>query len=200
MNWIRANLWRAVATAALAAAAALALWIFGAPIIGGGLLSNLDRVTQLREAEASSHRTTKANIRAAQASATAAQAAVNQQPALTSANIAEISDATAPAYYDAVQRAAADRVRPGRSAAQCAGSVADLPGTDRATASDVEDAGPAGLVSDADSVLVRRSDWTKIIAAAGQAAMCARAGQELIRRGVAVPGPPSEELGGITGG
>lgn len=200
MNWIRANLWRALATAALAAAAALALWIFGAPIIGGGLLSDLDRMTQLREAEARSHRTTKANIRAAQASATEAQAAVNRQPALTSATIAEISDATAPAYYDAVQRAAADRVRPGGSAAQCAGGAANLPGAYRAAASDVEDAGPAGLVPDADSVLVIRSDWTKITAAAGQAAVCARAGQELIRRGVAVPGTGGEGVGGITGG
>lgn len=188
MNWILANLWRAVAMAALAFAAALALWVFGAPIIGGGLLADLDHMTQLREAEARSHRTTKANIRAAQADAADAQATVNLQPALTSATIAEISDATAPAYYDAVHRAAADRMRPGGSPAQCASGAADLPGTDRAGGSDVEDAGPAGLVSAADSVLVNRSDWTRITAAAGQAAMCARAGQELIKRGAAVGG------------
>ena len=193
MTWIRANLWRAVATAALTAALALALWVFGAPIIGGGLLSDLDRMTQLREAEARSHRQTKANIRAAQADAAAAQTAVNQQPALTSATIAEITDATAPAYYDAVQRAAADRVFRGGTAAQCAGGAANLPGTHRASASDVEDAGPAGLVPDADSVLVNRSDWTRITAAAGQAAMCARAGQELIRRGAAVAGNGSSD-------
>ena len=181
MNWVRANIWRALALALGGIALALLVQVHGLPIIGGGLLVDLDRMTRLRMAERDSHRTTKANFRAAQATASAAQAAVNRQPAQTSAIIARISDATAPAYYDTVRRAGADRVRPGGSAAQCAGCAADLPGTDRAARSDVEDAQAAGMVS------VATGDWTDILAAAGQGAMCARAGQELIARGVAVP-------------
>lgn len=177
---ITGNLWRTAAAAALCLAAGLALWIFGLPIVGGGLLADLDRMTELRTAERNSHRTTKANVRAAQMVAGVAQAAANRQPAQTSAIIARISDATAPAYYDAVRRAGTDRVRPGGSAAQCASSAADMPGTDRAARSDVEDAQAADMVS------VAADDWTDILAAAGQGAMCARAGQELIERGAAV--------------
>ncbi|OYW51156.1 MAG: hypothetical protein B7Y36_18945 [Novosphingobium sp. 28-62-57] len=170
-----------IIAALLAFVVALLIQIHGLPIIGGGLLADLDRMTELRTAERNSHRTTKANVRTAQASARAAQAAANRQPAQTSAIIARISDATAPAYYDAVRRAGADRVRPGGKAAECAGGAADLPRTDHPARSDVERPETTAMVS------VATGDWTDILAAAGQGAMCARAGQELIARGVAVP-------------
>lgn len=71
MIWaaITGNLWRAAAAGALAIAAALALWIFGLPVIGGGLLAKVDRLTTLNAANVASHRKTKENFRAAMADA-----------------------------------------------------------------------------------------------------------------------------------
>jgi hypothetical protein len=71
MIWasITGNLWRAAC--AVLAGLLLALWVqlHGLPIIGGGMVSRLERMTQLRQDEAASHRTTKANFRRAMAEA-----------------------------------------------------------------------------------------------------------------------------------
>jgi hypothetical protein len=71
MIWasITGNLWRAAC--AVLVGLLLALWVqlHGLPIIGGGLVSRLERMTQLRQDEAASHRTTKANFRNAMAEA-----------------------------------------------------------------------------------------------------------------------------------
>jgi hypothetical protein len=67
MIWasITGNLWRA--GCAVLAGLVLALWVqlHGLPIIGGGLIARLDRMTELRRIEADNHRTTKASYRTA---------------------------------------------------------------------------------------------------------------------------------------
>ncbi len=164
-------------------ALALAMWIFGVPIIGGGLLAKIDQLTTLNAANVASHRQTKANVRAAAKQATADQISANQKPALTSAIIARNSDATAPDYYAAVRRYA-DGMRdsPGK-APRCESGQADLPGSDRPVESADDAADPAGWVS------VTRDHYAKVATAAGQAYVCARDGQALIDAGVAVAAP-----------
>lgn len=120
-----------------------------------------------------------AAIRDAQKQAAKDQATVNREPARKSAAIAEVSNATAPVYLDAVRRAGSDRVR---VSARCPTSAADMPGTDRPASGDDGDASDSGMVS------VAADDWDKLVAASGQAAMCVRAGQALIAAGVAVAG------------
>lgn len=120
-----------------------------------------------------------AAIRDAQNKAAKDQSAVNHEPARRSAAIAEVSNATAPVYLDAVRRAGSDRVR---VSARCPTSAADMPGTDRPASGDDGDASASGMVS------VAADDWDKLVAATGQAAMCVRAGQALIAAGVAVEG------------
>lgn len=118
-------------------------------------------------------------IRNAQKQAAKDQANVNHEPARKSAAIAEVSNATAPVYLDAVRRAGSDRVR---QSVGCPTSTADLPGTDSASQSHDADASATRMVS------VAADDWDKLVAASGQAAMCVRAGQALIESGVAVAG------------
>ncbi|OYZ07657.1 MAG: hypothetical protein B7Y36_19065 [Novosphingobium sp. 28-62-57] len=166
----------AIIATLLALVAVLLVQIHGLPIIGGGW-----------KPRALTAERTIADIRKAQAEAEALQAAINAEPMLKSQTIARISDATAKPYLDLVRRAGADRVQP---TPQCARGPTDLPGTDRAALGDVEDAGPAGVVPD--SVTVVRADWDQLTTAAGQAAMCARAGQALIASGVAVASPETE--------
>ena len=178
---ITGNLWRAAAAGALAIAVALALWIFGMPFIGGGLLAKVDHLTALNASNVESHRQTKANYKAAAAQATAAQIAANHKPARDSAIIARISDATAPAYYDAVRRYA-DGVRAGNAVGSESGQ-ADLPAADSPVQGANDTPDPAEWVS------VARSDWTLVTAAAGQGYLCARDGQALIASGAAVAAP-----------
>lgn len=177
MNWLLANIWRAAALALLALCLFLLAQIHGLPLLGGllGLEGWKPRALTAEQ--------TIRDIRKAQAEAEELQAAINAEPVRKSETIARISDATAKPYLDLVRRAGADRVR--AQAPRCASSARDLPGTDRAAMGDVEDAGAAGVVPD--SVTVARTDWEQVLAAAGQAAMCARAGQALIESGVAVP-------------
>lgn len=118
-----------------------------------------------------------ASIRNAQKQAAKDQATVNHEPARRSAAIAEVSNATAPVYLDAVRRASGDRVR---KPVGCPTSAADMPRADSAAVGDDQDAGFARMVS------VAAEDWDKLVAASGQAAMCVRAGQALIESGVAV--------------
>lgn len=61
--------WRAAALALAGIVAALLIQVHGLPLIGGGLIARLDRMTELRTAEANSHRRTKANFRAGMAEA-----------------------------------------------------------------------------------------------------------------------------------
>lgn len=175
---ITGNIWRAACLFMAGLVFTLSLWVFGLPIIGGGLLAKVDRLTALNAANVANHRQTKANYRAAVAKATADQIAANLKPARESAIIARISDAAAPSYYDALRRYA-DGMRAGK-AAQCAGGGADLPRAD----SPVEGANDA--TDPAEWVSVARADWTLVTAAAGQGYLCARDGQALIASGVAV--------------
>lgn len=183
---ITGNLWRAAAAGALAIAVALALWIFGMPIIGGGLLAKVDHLAALNASNVESHRQTKANYKTAAAQATAAQIAANHKPARDSAIIARISDATAPAYYDALRRYA-DGMRAGK-AAERPGGGADLPRADSPVESPNDAADPAEWVS------VARADWALVTAAAGQGYLCARDGQALIAAGAAVAAPEEHSI------
>jgi hypothetical protein len=69
LKWLEANIWRAAALALAIYAATLLVQIHGLPPLGGGLIARLDRMTELRTAEANSHRRTKANFRAGMAEA-----------------------------------------------------------------------------------------------------------------------------------
>lgn len=64
-QFLGGNLWRTVALALLGVCASMALWIFGVPILGGGLLVKLDRITALNASNVESHRATKRFYRAA---------------------------------------------------------------------------------------------------------------------------------------
>jgi len=128
------------------------------------------------------HRADKAEaalalVKPAQAAATAAQIAVNHQPAAISAAIAEQSDAQAPAYYRSVS-AAADlhslHIKDPRSA-----SPASLPGADNPPALDDRPAAPAELVCRP------TAEDGQIVNAAARAAQMHADAQELIRAGVA---------------
>lgn len=168
MIWaaITANLWRAACAVLVGILVALWVQLHGLPIIGGGVLQEL-RIAQ----------TTITNIRNAQAQATAAQVAVNQEPARKSATIAEVNNVQASEYYDRVRRATADSVRP---APRCAASVTSVPATD--SPAEVDD-------GNADApVMVSATDYARIAEAAGQAVMCVSAGRALIASGVAVEG------------
>ncbi len=66
---ITSNLWRAAALALLGVVIALLIQIHGLPLIGGGLVAKLDRMTELRRVERDNHRKTKATYRAAMAEA-----------------------------------------------------------------------------------------------------------------------------------
>lgn len=118
-----------------------------------------------------------AAIRDAQDKAAKDQSTVNREPARRSAAIAEVSNATATVYLDAVRRAGADRVR---IPARCPTIAPDMPRTDSPAQGDDGDASAPGMVS------VAADDWDKLVAASGQAAMCVRAGEALIAAGVAV--------------
>lgn len=127
---------------------------------------------------------TIAEMRAAQRPATAAQIAVNHEPARVAAEIARQSDAQAPEYYRAVRAAAVTRRLP---VPPCPSGGADLPGTDRPAAID-DGPDPA-----ADMVSRPRAEDDQIIAAAGRAAQMHADAQALIAAGIAVaePDPPS---------
>lgn len=66
---ITGNLWRAAALLLAGCALSLLVQIHGLPIIGGGLVSDLASMTELRKAEADNHRKTKDSIRKAMADA-----------------------------------------------------------------------------------------------------------------------------------
>lgn len=74
--FLTGNLWRAacvalgvVVAALIGFVIALLIQIHGLPIIGGGLIARLDRMTELRRIEADNHRKTKEVYRAAMAQA-----------------------------------------------------------------------------------------------------------------------------------
>ncbi len=121
-----------------------------------------------------------AAIHAAQKQATAAQAAVNHEPARKSQAIAEKSDAEAPAYYADVRRAAADnsvRVRDPRPI-----SGPDLPGADRS------EPGIHGPDPAADLVCRPEVEDGQLVNAASRAAEMHQEALDLIDAGVAVAG------------
>lgn len=64
-KFIGGDLWRTAALALLGMCVSMALWIFGLPLIGGGLLAKLDRITALNASNVESHRATKRFYRAA---------------------------------------------------------------------------------------------------------------------------------------
>jgi hypothetical protein len=66
---LKSKAWQIVS--GILAGIVLMLWVqlHGLPIIGGGMVSRLERMTQLRQDEAASHRTTKDNFRRAMAEA-----------------------------------------------------------------------------------------------------------------------------------
>lgn len=66
---LTSNLWRALSAFLAGLVLVLLIHIHGLPIIGGGLVARLERMTQLRQDEAASHRQTKDNFRAAMAEA-----------------------------------------------------------------------------------------------------------------------------------
>lgn len=167
MIWaaITGNLWRAACAVLIGLLVALWVQLHGLPIIGGGVLSELADARGTIEA-----------IRNAQTQATAAQVAVNQEPARQSAIIARVNNVQASEYYDRVRRASADSVRP----AKCPAIPASVPGSD--SPAEVNDGDAA------DSVMVSATDYARIAEAAGQAVMCVSAGRALIASGVAVEG------------
>jgi hypothetical protein len=63
------NLWRTATVTLLGVVLALLIQIHGLPVIGGGLLAKLDRMTELRRIEADNHRKTKAYFAQAMADA-----------------------------------------------------------------------------------------------------------------------------------
>lgn len=63
------NLWRTATLALLGVVLALLMEIHGLPVIGGGLIGKLDRMTELRRIEAENHRKTKAYFAQAMADA-----------------------------------------------------------------------------------------------------------------------------------
>lgn len=171
LSWLEANLWRVISGLLLGCILALLVQIHGLPIIGGlfgmeGWKPRAERAEKAWE-----------QVVQAQEKATADQISVNLEPARKSADIARISDATSPLYYDSVRRASAERVRP---APQCAAGLADLPGADRPTPVDDGTTAAPGMVS------VTEADWTAITAAAARAAQMHADAQALIDAGVAV--------------
>jgi len=66
---ITGNLWRALSAFLAGLVVMLLIQIHGLPIIGGGLVSRLERMTALNTSNVKSHRTTKDNFRAAMADA-----------------------------------------------------------------------------------------------------------------------------------
>lgn len=66
---IAVNLWRAAALALLALCLVLLIRIHGLPLIGGGLIADLDHMTALNASNVANHRQTKATYREAQADA-----------------------------------------------------------------------------------------------------------------------------------
>lgn len=165
---ITGNLWRLLAIALAVACVMLCVQLYGFPFFGVGALER----AEIAE-------TALNKIDNAQAQATTDQVVANNRPAQTSAIIAEVSNVQAPDYYDRVKRASVDSVR---ASNRCATSPADLPKTD--SAAEVND----GNAEAADMVSVAATDYAEISGAAGQAAMCVRAGQALIATGVAVEG------------
>ena len=118
-----------------------------------------------------------ASIRPAQAKATAAQVAVNHQPAAISAAIAKVSDAQAPAYYRSVSDAAdLHRLRANPA---CGASPAGLSGADHPAALDDRSAGSPELVSRP------KTDDDLLIAAAARAAKMHQDALDLIAKGAA---------------
>ena len=124
-----------------------------------------------------------AAIHAAQKTAGAAQAAVNHEPARVSGIIASNSDAQAPAYYDAVRRAAADHAVSLRG--KGLSCPARLPGADSA----VE--GVHGPDTLADVVPLAQGDYDQLVYAAARAAQMHAESLELIAAGVAVASDPA---------
>lgn len=172
-NWLKANVLQVVSSALFGLVVVLMVQIYGLPIIGGGLKSDLAKAKDAL-----------ARVKVAQEKATTDQVAVNLEPARKSAEIARISDATSPLYYDSVRRASAERVRP---APQCATGLADLPGADRATPVDDGTIDAAGMVS------VAEEDWASITAAAARAAQMHADAQALIDAGVAIASVDGEK-------
>ena len=67
--FITSNLWRALSAFLAGLVVMLLIQIHGLPIIGGGLVSRLERMTALNDANVKSHRQTKDTFRAAMADA-----------------------------------------------------------------------------------------------------------------------------------
>ena len=124
---------------------------------------------------------TIAAIKAAQPIAEAAQIAANHAPAAQSQTIAEKSNETAPAYYDAVRSAVAARTTIVRKDAVCPPRDSDLPRADHAPPIDDRPVAATGMVSRA------KADDDLIVAAAGRASQMHADAQALIDAGVAVP-------------
>jgi hypothetical protein len=125
-----------------------------------------------------------ASVAAARKTATTAQVAVNHAPAVKSGQIAENSNAQAPAYYAAVHAAAdAHRVRGAAGPAR----AADLSGADRA------EPGVHGPDAAADMVSRPRIEDDQILAAAARGAEMHQEALDLISEGAAVAAAPGAE-------
>ena len=122
-----------------------------------------------------------AKVKAAQPLAEAAQIAANHAPVAQSQTIAEKSNETAPAYYDAVRGAVAARTTIVRKDAVCPPRDSDLPRADHAPPIDDRPVAATGMVSRA------KADDDLIVAAAGRASQMHADAQALIDAGVAVP-------------
>jgi hypothetical protein len=119
-----------------------------------------------------------AAMKAASKQATAAQIAVNHEPAAKSQAIAEKSNAEAPAYYRAVHAAAdANRV-----SNPCVASPANLPGANPSVESVHGPALAPGMVSRP------KADDDQLVEAASRAAKMHQEALDLIDAGVAIAG------------
>ncbi|BEV02188.1 hypothetical protein [Novosphingobium olei] len=69
IGFLLADRWRALSLALGAVCLVLSAWIFGLPVLGGGLIARLDRMTALNASNVAAHRQTKQVFRNAMAEA-----------------------------------------------------------------------------------------------------------------------------------
>lgn len=67
--FLGANLWRSITLALAGVCLSLLMWIFGLPLIGGGLLAKVDHLADLNAQNVAAHRQSKQNFRNAMAEA-----------------------------------------------------------------------------------------------------------------------------------
>lgn len=175
-RWLAADFWRLVAFALLIVCAVLS-------IRSDGLHVGFIQIDGLKD-RASHAEAALAAIKDDQGKATAAQAAVNHQPAQVSRAVAEASDVQSKNYYEQGRAAtavyaAANSVR--RACPEGRASGPGVPGTDRPAAQH-DGAGDA-----AEMVAVSRADLDRLSGLALRVAQVREDAQAMIAAGVAVP-------------